>query len=400
MGNEEMSFEDIKKDAVLSVYRSIDKKHMEVYVCYNIVNGKVERINDTDKKEVTINGREYRVDDRVSFGSFSIGDEVTAYTNVYGEVVYITTMAGNFKASFLLKAFLDEQEEHMSIKQLGEDSKVSRLQCVEKLVIDGIRYKTAKDAYRALLAGESKLTAQLVLIKTNEAGEVNEIDTASYDPAKETTNSLQVDVPFWYGKETTYTQRLIRANANAARIGEKIVFDEATKVFVVPFVTDYSNVVDDDFWVTVGSKLKNDTGAYAESYKVSDRSGTAKYLLLKGYDPNRVSGELPILAQKIVYGTDDEGNRVEVLEGYQGAAPVSIKADQSVDDLFSKSGVMSGDVVTLTRDSYGNVKGCTVAYDYRTGEHKAISALNDFQGMFVGYANDVVDTVVKRLYER
>ena len=399
MGNEEISFEDITKDTVLSVYRSKDKRHIEVYASHNIVDGAVESINDTDKKEVTINGRKYRVDDKVSLNSFSIGDNVTAYTDVYGEIAYISTKAGDFKGSFLLKAFLDEQEENMVIKQLGEDSNVTKLNCVEKLTIDGIRYKTAKDAYRMLLAGENKLTAQFALIKTNENGEITEIDTTNYNPAKETQNSLQVDVPFWYGKETTYTQRLIRANANAARIGEKIVFDADTKVFVVPFVTDYSSVVDDDFWVTVGSKLKNDTGTYAESYKVTESSGIAKYILLKGYDPNRVSGELPILAQRISYGVNDDGDRVEVLEGYQGAAPVSIMADESVDDLFSRSGVMSGDVVTLSKDTYGNVKGCTVAYDYRSDEHKALSALNDYQGMFVGYANDVVDTVVKIGFE-
>ena len=400
MGNEELSFEDITKDTVLSVYLSKDKKHIEVYASHNIVNGVVESVKDTDKKEVTINGRIYRVDDKVSLDSFAIGDNVTAYTDVFGEIAYISTMAGNFKGSFLLKASLDEQEENMVIKQLGEDSNVTKLNCVEKLIIDGIKYKTAKDAYRVLLAGENKLQAQFALIKTNENGEITEIDTTYYNPAKETPNSLQVDVPFWYGKETTYTQRLIRANTNAARIGEKIVFDTDTKVFVVPFVTDYTNVVEDDFWVTVGSKLKNDTGTYAESYKIAERSGIAKYILLKGYDPNRVSGDLPILAQRISYGVNDDGDRVEVLEGYQGAAAVSIMADESVDDLFSRSGVMTGDVVTLSKDTYGNVKGCTVAYDYRTGEHKALSALNDYQGMFVGYATDVVDNVVKIGFEK
>ena len=399
MGNEEMSFEDITKDTVLSVYRSKDKKHIEVFASRNIVNGVVESINETDKKEVTINGRKYRVDDRVSFDNFSIGDSVTVHTDVFGEIAYISADTGSFKGSFLLKASLDEQEENIVIKQLGEDSNVTKLNCVEKLTIDGIRYKTPKDAYRTLLAGENKLEAQFALIKTNDKGEITEIDTTHYNPSKETSNSLQVDVPFWYGKETTYTQRLVRATANAARIGEKIVFDTDTKVFVVPFVTDYSNVVDDDFWVTVGSKLKNDTGTYAESYKITESSGIAKYILLKGYDPNRVSGDLPILAQRISYGVTDDGDRVEVLEGYQGASPVSIMADESVEDLFSRSGVLSGDVVTLTKDTYGNIKGCTVAYDYRSGEHKALSALNDYQGMFVGYANDVVDTVVKIGFE-
>ena len=395
MGNDDMSFEDIKQDSVLTVYRSKDNKHIEVYVSNNVVNGVVEVINTADKIKATINGNEYRVDEKLSVDTFSIGDEVTAYTNVYGEIVYMVVKPGSFQGSFLLKASLDDLEETMYIKQLGEDSKVSRLTCVEKLVIDGVKYKNAKDAYKAILDGENKLTAQFAMIKKNGNNEITEIDTTNYNPVKETQNSLQIDVPFIYGKETTYTQRLLRVGSNATRMGERIVFDAKTKVFIVSFVTDYDNVSEDDLWVATGSMLANDTGAYAQSYKTEERIGIAKYVLLMGYDPNRVKGELPILVEKVTFGTDEDGNEVEILEGYQGSGFVSIAADESVDDLYSKNDVLPGDIVTLTKDSHGKVKGCTVVYDYRTSEHRAISALNDISGMFVGYAHDVVENVVK-----
>ena len=111
--------------------------------------------------------------------------------------------------------------------------------------------------------------------------------------------------------------------------------------------------------------------------------------------PSRVNAEMPILAEKITHSADDDGNTVEVLEGYQGVSHVSIKADESVSKLFSENGVLPGDVVTVKKDSYGKVKSCTVVYDYRTGEHRAITALNDITGMFVGYAHSVVDNVVR-----
>lgn len=395
MGNDEMAFDDIKKDSVLSVYLSKDKKHIEVYVSQNTVNGTIEKIYTEGYTKIAINGNEYRVDDNVPANNYAVSNEVTAYTNVFGEIVYITAKIGAFQGSFLISATLDRRGETLYIRQLGEDSKVTKLKCAEVLVIDGTRYKTAKAAYTAILAGESKLTAQFALIKKNADGDIKEIDTATYDRSRETANSLQIDVPFWYGTETTYTQRLVRANTNAARIGEKIVFEAATKVFIVPYVTDYENASDADFWSTVGSKLTNDTGAYAQSYKTSEKAGIARYVLLKGYDPSKATAELPILVQKITSGMDDDGNVVEILEGYQGAAPVSIKAHEDASDVFSKNGVLAGDVVTLTKDNYGNVKNCNVVYDYRTGDHKAITALNDISGMFVGYANDVVENVVK-----
>lgn len=399
MGNDEIPFEDITPGSVLTVYKSKDGKHIEVYVSHNSVNGVLEEISNEAKTKVTINGNVYSVDDKVTVNSFSAGDDVTAYTNVYGEIAYITVRNDSYQGAFLINAAVEGWQENLNIKLLGEDSKVSCLKCTQPVVIDGVRYKYSKDAYNALLAGENKFNAQFALIKKNTNGEIKEIDTATYNPGAETSNSLQIDVPFWYGSETTYTQRLIRANSNAARIGEKIVFDANTKVFIVPFVSDYDNVSDEDFWVTVGSKLANDTGAYAQSYKTAENIGITKYILLKAYDPNRVNAEMPILATGISSGIDDDGREVEILNGYQGVARVNIKAHESVSNLFSKNGVLPGDIVTLTKDSYGNVKGCTVAYDYRSGEHKAITALNDIVGMFVGYANSVVENVVKIGFE-
>ena len=402
MGKEDMSFEDIKKDDVLTVYESKDNKHMEVYVSSNTVSGTIETIGLTENHQmITIGGKQYRVDENRLADDYSVGDDVTAYTNLYDEIVYITASSGGFQGAFLLQAEYEGSrlKDTLSVKFLGEDSKVTSLKCAEKVTIDGITYKNLKEAYKALLAGENKLTAQFALIRKNADGEIREIDTTTLNEGYETSNSLQIDVPFWYGTETTYTQRLVRANSNAARIGEKIVFDENTKVFVVPNVSDYDTVSEDDLWVTVGSKLVSDTGTFAQSYKTAEDIGITKYLLLKEYNPSKVNVELPILVQGISSGIDENGDAIEVLDGYQGAAPVHIAADESVSDLYSKNRVLPGDVVTIQKDSYGNVKGCTVIYDYRTSDHRAITALNDALGMFVGYANSVVDNVVKIGYE-
>lgn len=401
MGNDEMAFEDIKRGDVLTVFESLDKEHMEVYVSNSSVSGILDAIDLTDKREVKIDGHPYRVDKKLAESDdYSVGDSVLAYTNLYGEIVYITVGSEGFKGAFLLAAEYESGlKDSLSVKLLGEDSKVASYPCAERVVIDGITYKKLKEAYKALLAGENKLEAQFALIKLNQDGEIRAIDTILYNEGAETSNSLQIDVPFWYGEETTYTQRLIRANSNAARIGEKIVFDANTKVFVVPNVSNFDNVSEDDLWVTIGSQLANDTGTFAQSYKTAENIGIAKYILLKEYDPSRVRAELPILAQGISSAVNENGDSVEVLDGYQGATLVHIQADESVGNLFSKNRVLPGDVVTLTKDNYGKVKGCTVVYDYRSGDHKALTALNDAVGMFVGYANSVVDGVVKIGYD-
>ncbi|MBR4720291.1 MAG: S-layer homology domain-containing protein [Clostridia bacterium] len=400
MGSEDMDFDDITNGSVLTVYLSkdTDKKHIEVYVSNNTAKGIVENIDSDKYTSITINGNKYRVDGNISTNSYSVGDDVTAYLNVYGEIVYIEANPGVSQGAFLLRAIYKERDDALYIKLLGEDSRIDRYKCAEKLVIDGKRFKEPEDAYNALLGDDTEMPAQFALIKKNSDGEIKEIDTETYYPTRETVNSLQVDVPFWDGTDKTYTQRFVRANANAARIGEKIVFDANTKVFVLPNVTDYSTAEEEKFFVTTGAKLTtvNDSRLYAQSYKTSERSGIAKYMILKDYDTSRVNAELPIIAQKITQAVNEDGNIVEVLKGYQGTAAVSIEASDSKSNLFSSKEILPGDIVSLTKDNYGNVTDCTIEYDYRTKIHKALTAdPNAVVGMFVGYANDVVENVVK-----
>ena len=393
MGRDDMSFEDITKDTVLTVYQS--KKHMEVLVSRNLVEGVITGIEKHDYKEVAINGTKYRVDDKVADSSYGMGDDVTAYTNVYGEVVYIVVKSSDYEGAFLLSTKFKSKEDATYVKLLGENSKVVSIKCAEKVVIDGTRYKDAEQAYLGILDGKEKLTAQFAIIKKNSNGEIKEIDTIKPDNANGNSNSLQVDVPFKYDDEDSETLRQIRANSNTARMGAKIVFDENTKVFIVPNVTSFDNVRDEELWATVGSKLVNDTGAYAQSYRTSESIGVAKYVLLKDYEPSKANAELPILAQKIYTGLDDDGEIVEILKGYQGNASVDIKADDSNSNLFSSKKVSAGDVITLKRDSYGNVIDCTVKYKYSLGKLLESSELNAVMGVFAGYANSVVDNVVK-----
>ena len=336
-----------------------------------------------------------RVEDKVADSSYGMGDDVTAYTNVYGEVVYIVVKSSDYEGAFLLSTKFKSKEDATYVKLLGENSKVVSIKCAEKVVIDGTRYKDAEQAYLGILDGKEKLTAQFAIIKKNSNGEIKEIDTIKPDNANGNSNSLQVDVPFKYDDEDSETLRQIRANSNTARMGAKIVFDENTKVFIVPNVTSFDNVRDEELWATVGSKLVNDTGAYAQSYRTSESIGVAKYVLLKDYEPSKANAELPILAQKIYTGLDDDGEIVEILKGYQGNASVDIKADDSNSNLFSSKKVSAGDVITLKWDSYGNVIDCTVKYKYSLGKLLESSELNAVMGVFAGYANSVVDNVVK-----
>ena len=108
----------------------------------------------------------------------------------------------------------------------------------------------------------------------------------------------------------------------------------------------------------------------------------------------------PIAVAKIVVsnigtGMAEDGTIVEVLNGYQGSAFVSINASSNKSDLFSQSGALPGTLVRIGKNNKGNVNECAILYDYRKGEENKNTALNDIYGVFSGYVNNIVDDVVK-----
>ncbi len=398
-GLTDMKFEDIKQDSVLSVYESKDKKHIEVIVTNNMIVGTVKQVK-TDKNyyNISINDTTYRLDKSTENVSVSIGDDVNAYLDVRGEIAYIEVADRKFEGAFLIDVSIKEGLDNvLSIKYLAEDGKITVSEFAERVTIDGRKYKDAKAVKDALIAGEREFIPQFALIMKNSADEIREVDTIE-NPDK-INNSLAVDVPFINEGETEMKQRQIRVGGATARIGEKIVFDVDTVVFSIPIADNYKTVNDEEFAVLPATGLINDSGIYAQSYKTSEEGGISKYILAKGYNSKSTTFEYPIIVEDIGMGIDEEGNSVEVLNGYQGNVFVSISASANNSDLFSKSGAKPGALVKLGKNNNGSLSECTVLYDYRKGDENVNSALNDVCGVFSGYVNNVVDDVLKIGYK-
>lgn len=399
LGN--ISFEDIKQGTVLSIFESKDKKHIEVIANNNIIVGVIKEISeDGNYYNILINDSEYCMDKAAYDSSISTGDDVMAHLDFNGNIAYMETADNKFKGAFLIALYKnDDANEEISIKHLAENGKVMLSKCAEKVVIDGKMFKGAEEIQKVLIAGESDFISQFALLKTNADGVIVEIDTVNHNSKYETTASLSVDVPFMEEGDTEMKKRQVRATAATAKIGEKIVFDESTVIFSIPMADNYKEVDEDEFAVLPATSLVNDSGIYAQSYKMDEEGGVCKYILVQDYDSKSTAFEFPVIVESIGKGVDGEGNVVEVLKGYQGSAPVSINAASSVSDLFSKSGAKPGTLIKLGRNNRGNVDKCTVVYDYREGAENINSLLNDTLGVFSGYAHSVVGDVLKIGYK-
>lgn len=396
-----IKFEDITSGMVLSIFESKDKKHIEVIASNNIALGTIKEISeDSEYYNVLINETEYCMEKDAYDGSISVGDDVRAHLDFNGNIAYLETADSQFKGAFLIALYKNaDTDDELSIKHLAESGKVILSKCAQRVVLDGRMYKGAEEIEKALVAGEREFISQFALVMMNSNGEITEIDTVNYNPKYETEASLSVDVPFINEGETEMKKRQVRTTASAAKIGEKIIFDTDTIIFSIPSADNYKEVEEENFAVLPASGMINDTGAYAQSYKMAEEGGVSKYLLVKDYDSKSATFEFPVLVDSIGKGVDSDGNVVEVLKGYQSNAPVSINASSNTNDLFSKSGAKPGTLVKLGRNNKGDVDKCSVVYDYRDGAENINSLLNDTFGVFGGYAHSVVGDVLKIGYK-
>ena len=391
-GLTDIKFDDIKQGYVLSVFESKDKRHMEVVASNNTVIGSIKGISeDTDWYNILINETSYRMDKAVYDSSFSSGDDIKAYLDVFGNIAYMESMDSKFKGAFLIDVYYNEAfDEEVRIKHLAEDGNITVSECAEKVVIDGKRFKDPDDIKTALIAGESEFESQFALIKKNADGKITGVDTVAYNENYETTASLAIDDPF-----ESAASKSIKVAADTSRIGYKIIFDTDSIIFSIP-EDNYKEANPADFTVLPATAIVNDTSvAAAQSYKTTEDGGISKYILVKNYDSTTNNFEHPIIVKSIETGVDEENCVVEVLNGYQGNIAVSIHADSNHSNLFSQSGALPGTLVKLGKNNRGKVIKCDVLYDYRTGSIDKNYEKPDRLCVFGGYVHNVVGDVLR-----
>jgi len=328
--------------------------------------------------------------------NISVGDDVKAYLDVRGEIAYIEIAERQLEGAFLIDISLQEGMDNvLSIKYLAENGKIVVSEFAERVTIDGKKFKDAIAVQNALVAGESEFPSQFALIMKNSNDEIKEIDTIEYNSLYETTDSLTIDVPFINEGDAEMKQRQVRVSGSTARIGEKIIFDVDTVIFSIPAVDNYKTASEEEFSVLPATGLTNDTGIYAQSYKTTEEGGISQYILAQGYNSRSTTFEYPIIVEDIGMGVDEEGNLVEVLNGYQGSTSVSIEAYSDMSKLFSESGALPGTLVKLEKNNNGKINKCTVLYDYRKGDENKNSSLNDVCAVFGGYVHNVVGDILK-----
>ena len=174
------------------------------------------------------------------------------------------------------------------------------------------------------------------------------------------------------------------------------MLDNKTVIFLVPDDTLADAAEDDDYAVLKMSDLVNEAQYNVETYKTTDRPAFEEYVVIKktsnaaGTDGNA----LPIIVESISEVLNDDGEIVECLEGYQGAAEVSCISDGVLS--FTERGVKPGMLVKIAKDYHGNVCDLQILFDYEKRDtYNTTGQFNIKYGVEIGYVNDVVGEIIK-----
>lgn len=190
--NTPVNIEDIKKDDVLSAFVSADETVIELILESKSVSGVISQISEDT---AVIAGEEYELETDAALKNVSVNDDVEAYLNFMGQVVYAkaSEVTGNY--AYILKAYKTEDGESYEAKLLipdtltevkeeeenedgGEATVTSKLVCKnEKVLTLPLANSISLDRQKVDSKSYANLSGLVVEYKLNSAGEISKLTT-------------------------------------------------------------------------------------------------------------------------------------------------------------------------------------------------------------------------------
>ncbi len=368
------SFDKIKKDNVLAVYMSADKKRAKVCIVDAKVSGTVESVS---KNIVTVSGKKYEFYDEDVNASTYLSKNVTLLTDIGGFIVYCRVESGGTgTVGYLYQAGVETEafSEALLLKVLNEDGNIYTYEAVNNVRINGER-KTATAAFKILSGGASTVTPQLISYAVNSDSKVTRIDTA-YD---ELTNgkdgedhalTVNTRVEPYADGETDYEYAY--HTVSSKRIGRKLIMNGDTKVFIVPEDTAVSSSSDRLFKVG-----KLDEGRYgnAVAYRTTaEPTFYEQYVVVKQSGASASSSidkTRGVMVDEIYKTLEEDGDIGSILRIVDASGTFTELTIDSEECDINSLDLKRGDVIKYLKSSLtGLVTAIRVSYKRDTKEFK------------------------------
>lgn len=260
----------LQANDVLEVTASKDGKIIYATALTAKVKGTVTGIGT---EELQIDGQNYKYNEAI-VNMPELGKTGSFYLDARGWIVaYILEQTG-LRYGYVIKAYVDDMEEHMILKILTSDGEIARYTTAEKVsytdynLTDKKTKQKGSDLY-AFFTTEGITQRCLIMFDTNEDGTIRSIirykDNTVQDPATYPGYDKNVD----FSKDAAMTDVRIY---NMTNPGANYLIGANTKIFIVP--RDGEKAEDLDYVAGNSSVLTSDMRNQTVEYYNSDESRT------------------------------------------------------------------------------------------------------------------------------
>lgn len=317
---------EIKKNDVVSLAMSKDKRYAELYVVRGYIEGSVDRIDD---EHVVINGVEYTFDIPLEHG-------VTGnfYQNVYGDIIYFDSkISDDISYGLIYRFAINEGDDSVTCEIFNETGEFETFELAKTVRVDGNPYKgdNQKNIKDDIMGtGVNGTYVQLVRYALNSEGKLKMIDTEKADEEK---NSLKLE----------YEDSKIATIQDYLHIPGVGWFDYETRVFAIS--TDMLR--DKTSYVATSYTMLQTIGEFnGKVYDLNERYTPRAVLVFKGTDePSR---SIAIMVDKVWKGINEDDEVVPIMRAYSSkGTPIELVGASA--DVFN--GLKRGDIITYGTNS-------------------------------------------------
>jgi len=371
-----VSFSSIKKNTVLTVYRSLGN-FVEVYISSDEVSGEYTGEYEKDgKKYFYIDGELHRVSDKYYSNikkRLTIGQEVNFKVDMFGTIATISTMPTDTEFSYgyyINHTLVNDAEEEVYVRLYSAEDGVKKYKAAEKVRIDGERKKTqieidakltdsidrTNTIYKTFTNRPTSVTSRVIRFKINEDGEISDIDT-----------------PYRGNRESEDTLKIVSAGSNVdyiwtGIIGYTTIFDSNTVLLQVPSDAEIAQA-DDKMFYSGGMKSLG-SNVNVIGYNSSVDNGACDIVVHISTVDNSPRVANNIMVDHFITAIDEYDEPIEYLIGWNAGNEKRYVVNADVKDgsgrkiKMSESGIENGDIVLMAFNSRGEVEQYTLIYDH------------------------------------
>lgn len=371
------TFDEITVNTVLSVAMSSDKKFAMVVICNKTVNGIIEeKGNDSeDKYFIVIDGEKFYVEKSFyeeNETSFMVGQPANFNLDLFGRIVYFSAEKNpGMQYGFLINILISDEykdtyydEDRALVKMFTAGGQMTVVPCGNRVLIDGILYKTPKAIFNTLLAGD-EIESQCIRFSYNSKGEIKEIDTVNTNPSEAKNSLMLMNDPM----QAVYKHWL-------GFFGSNIYVDSKVPMMIVPEKDSIKSAEETKFAVKNATSLASDKSHSLAIYTTDDESFVPEMVVCyqdmsseildtsQLYVVEKIGRALNDKEMSAICLTLDSSGEADyfVADDYYNYVlkDTDVKGWDHVDPL----GLEPGDVVRIGENSEGEINNIKLIFDY------------------------------------